>query len=186
MKRIHIFLIITIGFIFTSCTTTKVVGIDYSREFDFSKISTYRFDHSSPSGLNELDSIRLYESITSELQAKGLTKSEDSPNTILLEQSVYESGSANNTAVGVGMGGGTFGGGVGGGITVGIPINRKTMIQEYTVSLFHGDPENQTKSLVWLGELDIEISQNASVETKEAAINKGVRKLFNNYPPAKK
>lgn len=164
---------IFLGLLIISCST-QTVSIDYDREQDFSQIKNYHFEFEE-SAMNELDINRLKNAVNQELSTKGLTESSNGEIKlrIIPEEFISENQSS---SVGIGMGGGNAGFGTS--VGMGIPINSEKLNQHYLVSMI----TNEGK-LVWEGQLDIQMPINASPETREINIQKGVAKLFKNYPP---
>lgn len=159
-----------------SCNTQKV-NVDYDRNVDFSQIRTYQIDESVSSGLNELDQKRLFDAIQQNLKFRGVRNAESSDIYLRISPREYVS-SNTNSSVGVGLGTG-IGRVLGGGISVGIPVTSKKLNQEYVVTMY------QNNSLIWEGILNLQMPLNASADVKQQSIEKGVSKLFKNYPPKK-
>lgn len=160
-------------FCFAACST-QTVTVDYDREQDFNQIKNYSVEMTSGS-LGELDAARLKQALNAELTAKGLTETTNPQVVINIvpEEFISENQSSN---VGIGVGGGS--GGFGTSVGFGIPINSEKLNQNYKVSMTTTDGK-----LIWEGRLDVQMPINASPETREANIQKGVSKLFKKYPP---
>ena len=161
------------GFLIVSCST-QTVSVDYDRNQDFSLLKDFRYEFSENS-MSELDIQRIQSTINQELGAKGMNFNENSAVKIKIvpEEFISES---QDSQVGIGVGGGSYGFGTS--VGIGIPINSEKLNQRYLVSIYNS--ENQ---LVWDGRLEIQMPGNAGSETVEANVQKGVRKLFKNYPP---
>jgi len=154
--------------------------VDYDRNIDFAKIQTYEMNEISASGLNDLDQARLYSAIEKNLKFRGVRKASNADVQLEIRPREYVS-SKTNSSVGVGLGTGIGRriGGLGGGISVGVPITSKQLNQEYTVSMY------QNNVMIWEGILTLKMPMNASADVKQQSIDKGVSKLFLNYPPKK-
>ncbi|MGB3453821.1 MAG: DUF4136 domain-containing protein [Moheibacter sp.] len=167
---------ILIGFLLSSCAT-QTVSVDYDRTQDFSKISDYKIEMAENS-MSELDISRIQTAIQNELSGKSMSLNPNSENKIIIRPEEYMSESQ-NSSVGIGVGGGS--GSFGTSIGVGIPITKKKLNQKYLVSLY-----NQDGNLIWDGKLEIQMPADGSSNMLESAVEKGVQKLFKNYPPKKK
>lgn len=167
---------ILIGFLLSSCAT-QTVSVDYDRTQDFSKIGDYKIEMAENS-LSELDINRIQTAIQNELSGKSMQLNPSSENKISIRPEEYMSESQ-SSSVGIGVGGGS--GSFGTSIGVGIPITKKKLNQKYLVSLY-----NQDGNLVWDGKLEIQMPADGSSNMLESSVEKGVRKLFKNYPPKKK
>jgi hypothetical protein len=172
MKNI-VFALFT-GFII-SCST-QTVAVDYDRNQDFTLLKDYYFEIPQNS-ISELNANRIKSAITNELRTKGLNFQESSQVKIQIKPEEFIS-ETQSSQVGIGVGGGNHGFGTS--VGIGIPINSEKLNQRYLVSFFNAD--NQ---LIWDGRLDIQMPINASPETIEVNIQKGVAKLFKNFPPKK-
>lgn len=168
----HFFLIFSSIFLF-SCST-QTVSVDYDRNQDFSQLKEYQFEFVENT-MSELDIQRIQNAIRKELNLKGMVYNENSTVKIKIVPQEYISENR-DSQVGIGVGGGSYGFGTS--VGIGIPINSEKLNQQYLVSIYNA--ENQ---LVWDGRLDIQMPANANPETIDANVQKGVSKLFKNYPP---
>lgn len=164
-----------IGFLVISCST-QIVSVDYDRNQDFSQIKDFHYEFVENT-MSELDINRIRNAINQELETKGMSFNENSAVRIKIVPEEYIS-ETRDSNVGIGVGGGSYGFGTSVGMS--IPINSEKLNQQYLVSIFN--PDNQ---LVWDGRLEIQMPANASPETIDANVQKGVRKLFKKYPPVK-
>lgn len=158
-----------------SCST-QTVAVDYDRNQDFSLLKDYYFEIPQNS-ISELNANRIKSAITKELGSKGMNFQESAQVKVQIKPEEFISESQ-SSQVGIGVGGGNHGFGTS--VGIGIPINSEKLNQRYLVSIFNAD--NQ---LIWDGRLDIQMPINASPKTIETNIQKGVTKLFKNYPPKK-
>lgn len=175
----HLVIFFSFFILLWSCNSQKV-AVDYDRNIDFAKIQTYEMNEISASGLNDLDQARLYSAIEKNLKFRGVRKASNADVQLEIRPREYVS-SKTNSSVGVGLGTGIGRriGGLGGGISVGVPITSKQLNQEYTVSMY------QNNVMIWEGILTLKMPMNASADVKQQSIDKGVSKLFLNYPPKK-
>ncbi len=163
------------------CSSLKT-SYDYDREADFSLLKTYKFaDAASELPLNDLNKARLTKAVSTELEAKGFSVS-DNPDVIIdLLLTAQQKQSATATTTGTGMGGyGRRGGwGYGGGMTT-----TQVNYNEYTVgTLFVSMVEASKQQLIWQGRVEKTVSEGASAEKREKNINSAVAKIFDKYPP---
>lgn len=173
MKNI-VFALSLVGLV--SCST-QTVAVDYDRNQNFQEIKEYRFEIAENS-MGELDLKRIQSAIENELSTKGMSLQETAANQIKILPAEYIS-KTQDSSIGVGVGGGSHGFGTS--IGFGIPINSEKLNQKYLISIY-----NERGEMVWEGRLEIQMPANASPETREESIVKGVRKLFINYPPKSK
>lgn len=174
MKKI---VFVFIGFGLISCSTQNV-AVDYDRQQDFSQLRDYRMEFVDDSSDNELlmGSIRM--ALQNELSTKGMNYNANSDVLIKIQPNEYITQTrSSNVGIGVGSSGRNFGGSM----HIGIPINTQKLNQDFKVSIY-----NTQNHLVWDSKLSIRMPANASPETAETNIQKGVRKLFKNYPPTGK
>ncbi|GAB4158018.1 MAG: hypothetical protein Tsb0033_10650 [Winogradskyella sp.] len=170
VKYIFLFLFVA------SCGT--VVNYDYEKSTDFSKYKTYDYFVDMQTGLSQLDTKRLINSIDAKLATMGLTRS-DHPDFYIdiLSQNIMN---ANNSTVGVGAGGG--GGGGFGGVSVGIPIGGNQKTRQIIIDFVD---KKQNERLFWQAVSESNYHENASPEKREAYFDALVEKIFSKYPPKK-
>lgn len=151
------------------------VNYDYETGTDFSKYKTYNMYPDMQTGLSELDTKRLLNSVDQFLQSKGFTVS-DSPD-FLVNISSNEYQSERRSAVGVGVGG--SGRNVGGGINVGIPIGSNDINREMVFDFIDANRD----SLIWQAISESSFNPNATPEKREERLKAIVTKVLSKYPP---
>lgn len=161
---------------FVGCNSQKV-SVDYDRNVNFSQIKTYKINTTVATGLNDLDQARLFDALEKNFKFRGVLKADQSDVEISIRPREYVS-TNRGPSVGVGVGTGILSR-VGGGISMGIPLNTKSLNQEYTVSMY------QNNTMIWEGILNLKMPVNASAEVKQQNMDKGIAKLLANYPPKK-
>jgi hypothetical protein len=170
----NLILLVGLTGILFSCNSQKV-SVDYDRNFDFNQVKSYTLETNT--SLSDLDQARLVAAIEQNLKFRGVQRVDNSNVHIKISPREYVT-SRTNSSLGIGMG--TGGRGFGGGLSVGVPLTTsKTLNLDYTVSMY----DNST--MIWEGILNIQMPMNASADVKQQSIDKGVYKLFKNYPPKK-
>lgn len=170
VKYIFLFLLVA------SCG--KVVNYDYDKSTDFTKYKTYDYFGDMQTGLSQLDTKRIMQSIDAKLATIGLTRSDDPDFYIdILSQDIMN---MNNSAVGVGAGGG--GGGSFGGVSVGIPIGSNQSTRQIVIDFVD---KKQNERLFWQAVSESNYRDNASPERREAYFDALIEKIFSKYPPKK-
>lgn len=165
--------LLTLTIILASCGAT--VAVDYDKQVDFSKYTTYNYFPNIDSGLNELDDKRIMQITDSLLQQRGFLKSE-APQ-IYINFYVRESISSSRNTIGIGIGSG--GGNVGVGVSGGIPIGGKILNQQLTMDFI--DVEND--DLVWQAIAEGELKERATPQQKEDYYVSIIQKIVAKYPP---
>jgi hypothetical protein len=179
MKKLFLPLLILILIISASCSTIKVTS-DYDKTAGFSAYKTYAFTEEAKNlNLDDLNKTRLMNAITSELSAKGFSKSESNPDVLI---DVKLKGEQKQTATATSSGG--YGGGYrygwGGGFST-TTINYDTYVDG---TLFIDMIDASKKQLVWQGRGTKTIDPDASSQKREDNINYAVKQIFAKYPPA--
>lgn len=159
-----------------SCSTQNV-AVDYDRSQNFSELKDFRMEINQGS-INELNQTRISEAIKSELANKGMNFQENSSVLVKVQPEEYIS-ETQNSQVGIGVGGGNRGFGTS--VGIGIPISSEKLNQRYLISM-----HNEKGEMVWEGRLDLQMPINSSPEKIKENIQKGVAKLFRNFPPNSK
>lgn len=158
-----------------SCGAT--VAVDYDKQVDFSKYTSYNYFPTIDSGLNELDDNRIMQIADSILQQRGFIKSE-APQ-LYINFYAKESISPSRSTIGIGVGGG--GGNVGVGVSGGIPIGGNVISQQLTVDFIDVEKD----ALVWQAVAEGELKERATPQQKEAYYVSVLHKILKNYPPKK-
>jgi hypothetical protein len=142
---------------------------------DFSKYHTYKWvvieGAQQPSQI--LDA-QIKQAVDAQLATKGLTKTDDEKADLYIGYQVAISQAQQWNSYGTG--GYRWGGGM-------ATTTQSTITSgSLTVDMY----EQKTKSLVWTGSATKEIDPNAKQDKIEKNLNKGMTKLFKNYPPPTK
>lgn len=178
--------VVLITLVLASCGST--VAVDYEPETDWSKYKFYQFSQShtgrggapqAPSGLSQLDDLRIMRAIDSMLPRPEYQRSDY--NQFYIDFFVDErlSDSRNTLGIGVGSGGGNVS--VGGGI--GIPIGGKVINQRLTLEFIEATTGQR---LIWQAIYDGELKEKATPAQKDAYYNKVIAKMLKEFPPLKK
>lgn len=169
------FLPVLLLFAFTSCSTVRV-ATDYDKQVDFSRYNSFAFFKPGidKAEISDLDKKRIMRAIEDNLQAKGMTKSENPPLLVSIFTKERERVDVYNNSFGYGWGwnpwyyGGAYGGS---------SVSRSTEGTLY-IDLI----DAKTNSLVWqgMGNADLVTSD---MERKEERIKEIVQKILAEYPP---
>ncbi len=172
MKIIYVFML---GILLASCGAS--VAVDYDRQTDFSKYTSYNFYPTIESGLNDLDNNRIKNIADSLLQQKGFIKSENPQLYINFFARENVSNSRNTIGIGIGSGGGNVGVGVSGGI----PIGGRVINQQLTMDFIDVEKDD----LVWQAVAEGELKERSTPQQKEAYYLSVIQKILSKYPPKK-
>ncbi|MBS1542620.1 MAG: DUF4136 domain-containing protein [Bacteroidetes bacterium] len=166
----------------TACGPSVKVGYDYDRGANFGQYKTYTSTSDALSyPINELNRQRVLAAIESELNAKGLSKSDngDLLVDIKLTAERQQTATATNT-------GGPYGAGYGyrwgGGFST-TQINVETYIEG---TLFIDLIDNAKKQLVWQGRGVKTLDKDATPDQRDQRIKEAVNLIMKQYPPAGK
>ena len=117
-----------LALLIVSCAPIRV-NYDYDKTTNFTNYKTYQYYANMETGLSELDTKRLLNTIDAKMKTKGFTISENPDFFIDIKSQEYQA--AQRQTVGVGVGGG--GGNVGGGISIGLPIGQANVNRQITI-----------------------------------------------------
>ncbi len=181
MKKVSLLLFITI--IAISCSTVKVSS-DYDKSAGFASYKTYAFTEESTNlQLDDLNKNRILNAVTTELTAKGFTKSDSNPDVLIdikIKGEQKQTATANTSG---GYGGYGYGAGYrygwGGGFST-TTINYDTYVDG---TMFIDMIDASKKQLVWQGRGTKTIDPDASQKKREDNINYAVKQIFATYPP---
>ncbi|QNJ97942.1 DUF4136 domain-containing protein [Constantimarinum furrinae] len=173
MKTLR-FLPVLLLFVFTSCTTVRVVS-DYDRQANFNAYTSFAFYKPGidQAKISDLDKKRILRAIESELSAKGMSKS-DSPSLLVSiftkereRVDVYQ----RNYGYGWGWNPWWYGG------YYGNTVSRST-----EGSLYIDLIDAKTNELVWQGIGSAKLITD-DIDEKEERIREIVREILAEYPP---
>jgi hypothetical protein len=190
MKAIKIIPVL-LFLILSSCGPSINVYSDFDKNADFSQYKTYAFHKKSIDKvqISELDKRRILQAIESELNRKGMTKSETPDLLVGIFTKEREEVDVNQNFNNWGYGWGGYGwGGYGwGGYGWGYPYywgGSHYVNSSIEGTLFIDFIDTKKNELVWQGEGVGYLTQDRS--KKEAVINEFVAKIMEQYPPVKK
>ncbi|MEH6765406.1 MAG: DUF4136 domain-containing protein [Aequorivita antarctica] len=172
MKFLPIFIL---SIFLVSCGAT--VAVDFDKQVDFSKYTTYNYFPTIDSGLNELDDNRIIQITDSLMQQRGFVMSETPQ--LYINFYARESISSSRNTIGIGIGSG--GGNVGVGVSGGIPIGGNVLNQQLTMDFI----DTEKDDLVWQAVAEGEMKERTTPQQKEAYYFSVLQKILAKYPPKK-
>jgi hypothetical protein len=154
---------------------------DYDKSMDFTTFKTYALKDGTKVGQPLIDD-RIVNAIEAELAAKGLTKSEASPDVFVVYHTAFDKQKDISTySSGYGGGYGPYGWGYGGGWAGG---STTTQVRDILIGTLVIDIADAKKNEVaWRGMGVKEVKTDAKPEKRDKSINDAVKKIFKNYPP---
>jgi len=157
---------------------------DYDKSANFAAFKTYALKDGTKVGQPLIDN-RITAAIESELGAKGLTKSDASPDVFVVYHVAFDKEKDISTfSSGYGGGYGPYGWGWGGGWAGG---TTSTQVRDILVGTLVIDMADAHKNeVVWRGMGVKEVNTQANPEKRDKSINEAVKKIFKNFPPKKK
>lgn len=178
-------LVLAVAFELMGGVACVEVGYNYDKEADFSKYKTYKWvDVKGGEQVNQLLENQIKDAVDKHLATKGL-KATTGDNADLyvayqgaLSQEKQLTTFDSGYGYGPGWGGRYYGGYYGGG---GISTTTTSTINIGTVAVDLYDAAK--KQLVWRGMASKEIDAKAEPEKVQKNLDKGMAKLFENYPP---
>ena len=163
---------VCIGLMASSAAWAQKIEVDFDHQADFAKYKTFAYVKTKPVQ-NELMDQRIQEAIKNELRQKGLTESQSNPSMVV----TYTAAEKENTTYMTdswGYGGGwRFGGGMGTSTTNSFTSVKGTVV----VDMY--DAGN--KQMLFRGSASETVSDKP--EKNAEKINKGMKKLFEKFPP---
>lgn len=165
------------------------VRYNFDKNTDFSRFKTYKWvELKDAKKVDNLVDSQIKSAIEAELATKGLTKvDDDSANLFVGYQTAVgqeKEFTSYNSGWGYGPGwnyGGWYGGGMGGMSTT---YGQTSTIYVGQLAVDMYDPAN--KDLIWRGVASKTLDEKAKPEKRQKNLTKAMKKLFKNYPPAKK
>lgn len=150
------------------------VAVDYDKEIDFSKYTSYNFYPNIKSGLNELDDKRIIRIADSLLQLRGFIHSEN-PDFYV---NFFASESVSNSRSTIGIGLGTGGRNMGVGVSGGIPVGGKSVNQKLTMDFIDVTKDD----LIWQAVSDGDFKEKSRPLEKEKYYINIINKMLAKYP----
>lgn len=174
-------LVMCIVSIMGACSPLKV-NHDYDMTYDFTKLKTYDWT-SSPAGNDkeELTMRRLEQAVNGQLQAKGYTRSGETPDFLVSVQGVRKMVSGGSVGVGTSV---AVPVGSRGSVSVGLGKSKSRTHEEGTLILEFTDAA--AKTLVWQGTATGAMKGAASPEEQQQRINAVIAELLKKFPPPAK
>lgn len=160
------------------CGTSPHVNFDYDHDVDFSSYRTYAWVGSDTLAADPLMRQRIVSAIDEQLAAKGLTKTDASPDLyVLAAGSTSDETVVDTDHYGYGYGPGWYYGGA--------PMSSRTTVTRYTRGTLVVDlSDARTKSLVWRGTASDIMAEDPAVNTEKVRV--AVQQMFERYPPPAK
>ncbi len=154
---------------------------DYDKTMDFTTFKTYALKDGTKVGQPLIDD-RIVNAIEAELAAKGLTKSDASPDVFVVYHTAFDKQKDISTySSGYGGGYGPYGWGYGGGWAGGTTT---TQVRDILIGTLVIDIADAKKNQVaWRGMGVKEVKTDAKPEKRDKSINDAVKKILKNYPP---
>jgi hypothetical protein len=159
-----------------SCAPIRV-DYDYDKSTNFNAYKTYQYYANLDTGLSELDTRRLLNTLDAQMEAKGFYLSENPDFFIDIKSTEFQN--SPRQTVGVGVGG--AGRNVGGGITIGLPIGQANLNRQIIIDFV----DENKKQLFWQAISESSFNQNATPEKREERLHAIVEKVLAGYPPEK-
>ncbi len=189
MKAIKIFIVLLfIGFT-VSCSTTYDVKYDYDQQTNFSDFKTFDWMQvPEKAGIDSLVVQRVKNAVNAELKAKGLMMTSINPDFLIAEH-LGKRGQVQVIDWGYDYGRGGYMGGHRGGYRGGHmggyrgPSGVSTYQYEEG-SLILDFVDAKSKKLIWRGAAKAQVQNVDTPEKSEKLINKAVKEILKEYPPA--
>jgi hypothetical protein len=160
------------------------VSYDYNKSANFAAFKTYAHKDGTKVGQPLIDE-RIVNSIDTELAAKGLTRSDASPDVFVVYHIAFDKQKDISTySSGYGGGYGAYGWGWGGGWGGGMTSTQVRDILVGTLVIDIADAKQG--QLAWRGMGVKEVNTTANPEKRDKSIASAVKKIFKNYPPKRK
>ncbi len=179
MKTLITFLVLCLMALTVSCSSVYNVQYDYDTKAKFPSLETYDWlPIPAKSGINDLNMRRIKKAVDTNLEAKGLKRTSDTPDfSIAIHVGRKEKLRVTDWGYGYGHHGRYRGGYWAGGVEV-YQYAEGTLILDFV--------DTKTKHLIWRGTADAKIDKVRSPEKREKLIDEAVQKILKNFPPPSK
>lgn len=175
MKALQSLSLLLFTLVMASCSSVRVSS-DYDKSVDYSQYKTYAFykDGIDKVKVHDLDKKRILKAIERELQAKGMTASDNPDVLVNIFTEASERVDVNQWGYGWGWGWSPWGWGG----------NTATVSRTTEGTLYIDLIDAKKKELVWQGIGEGVLTKN--IDRKEERINEFVNKILAKYPPQQK
>jgi hypothetical protein len=155
------------------------VGIDYDTTYDFTKLKTYEWTASTPGDqMEDMTEKRFQGAVNAQLQAKGYSRSAESPDFLISMEGIKRSVQTGSTAVGASI---AVPVGSHGSVSLGGGRSKPRVKQEGELTVLF--TERSSGTLVWKGIAAAEIGLKKSPEEQQKTINAVIAELLKGFPP---
>lgn len=177
MKTLITFLVLCLVSLVVSCSSVYNVQYDYDTKVKFPSLETYDWlPIPAKAGINELLIRRIKKAVDTNLEAKGLKRTSDTPDfSIAVHVGKKEKVRVTDWGYGYGHHGRYWRGYRGYGRVDVYQYAEGTLILDFV--------DTKTKHLIWRGTADAEIDPVRSPEEREKLIDEAVQKILKNFPP---
>lgn len=189
MKLIKILTALSIALALNACSGIKT-SVDYDESFDFSGISSWNWLHAKQPETgdrfvdNTLRDGRIRRSIGEVLKEKGQDQKTSAPDVLIAYEFSVET-RQKTSSVGVYVGTGTWGNRGGVSVGAGGPVStRSTPYQVGTLIIDVINPADE--QLLWRGSGQATLQDSIEAGTQDQDMLEAIRKIMENYPPARK
>ncbi len=163
----------------SGCTTPLVVDYDYDSTFDFKQLKTYDWLPTPPgSQMEDLVEKRVRQAVNSQLQAKGLSQSSQSPDFLIALQGAKKSVETGSVGVGASIGVPV---GSRGSMSIGMGKSKPRIKEEGTLILNFID--RSTNAPIWQGSATAKVEPKSSPEEQQQRLNEVMAELLSHFPP---
>ncbi len=173
MKALKSLVFVLFAISLASCSSVRV-SADYDKSVDYSQYKTYAFykDGIDKVKVHDLDKKRILKAIERELQAKGMTASDNPDVLVNIFTEASERVDVNQWGYGWGWSPWVWGG------------STATVSKSTEGTLYIDLIDAKKKELVWQGVGEGVLTKN--IDRKEERINEFVNKILEKYPPQQK
>lgn len=173
MKALKSLVFVLFAISLASCSSVRV-SADYDKSVDYSQYKTYAFykDGIDKVKVHDLDKKRILKAIERELQAKGMTASDNPDMLVNIFTEASERVDVNQWGYGWGWSPWVWGG------------STATVSKSTEGTLYIDLIDAKKKELVWQGVGEGVLTKN--IDRKEERINEFVNKILEKYPPQQK
>jgi len=180
MSRRIWFIVLALGIVWAAgCATPLTIDYDYDTMYDFSKLKTFAWAP-SPQGnqMEEFAEKRFQGALTSQLQAKGLSQTVESPDFLIAVAGIKKTVESGRVGVGASV---AVPVGSHGSVSLGGGRSKPRTKQEGELTVLF--TERASGKPIWKGTAAAEIKPTQSPDEQQNQINAIVAELLKNYPP---